>query len=60
LLEYSAPGDWVLDPFCGFGTTFVAAQRLGRRTAGFEKDDERGNFAPRRMRQSNRVIIDDA
>src|SRR5207249_9878257 len=26
----SAPGDIVLDPFCGCGTTLVAAQQLGR------------------------------
>lgn len=27
----SRPGDLVLDPFCGSGTTLVAAERLGRR-----------------------------
>ena len=25
------PGDWVLDPFCGSGTTPAVAQKLGRR-----------------------------
>jgi DNA modification methylase len=34
--RYSRPGDWVLDPFCGFGTTLVVAERLGREPLGFE------------------------
>jgi site-specific DNA-methyltransferase (adenine-specific) len=32
----SNPGDLVLDPFCGSGTTLVAAQTLGRRWAGLD------------------------
>jgi hypothetical protein len=58
--EYSAPGDWILDPFCGFGTTLVAAQQLGRQAIGFEKEVDRGHFAARRVQPPNRVIIDDA
>ena len=30
----TAPGDWVLDPFCGSGTTLAVAQTLGRRWVG--------------------------
>ena len=33
----SDPGDVVLDPFCGSGTTCVVAERLGRRWIGMEK-----------------------
>jgi DNA modification methylase len=32
----SDPGDIVLDPFCGCGTTLVAAQRLGRQWIGID------------------------
>jgi hypothetical protein len=32
----SNPGDTVLDPFCGCGTTMEAAQRLGRRWIGID------------------------
>ncbi len=30
------PGDTVLDPFCGCGTTIAAAQKLGRRWVGID------------------------
>jgi hypothetical protein len=33
---YSRPGELVVEPFCGFGTTLVEAQRLGRRSIGYE------------------------
>jgi DNA modification methylase len=32
----SDPGDTVLDPFCGCGTTVVAAQKLGRKWIGID------------------------
>ena len=32
----SNPGDLILDPFCGCGTTIEAADRLGRRWAGID------------------------
>lgn len=35
---FTDPGDLVLDPFCGSGTTGVACLRLGRRFIGIEKD----------------------
>ncbi len=38
LLSSSKPGDLVLDPFNGTGTTGAVAKRLGRRYIGFERD----------------------
>lgn len=34
----SRPGDLVLDPFAGTGTTLAVAKRLGRRSVGYEVD----------------------
>ena len=45
LEEYSAPGDLVLDPFCGFGTTLQVCAELGRIGIGFEPDDETFGYA---------------
>ncbi len=38
ILASSNPGDLVLDPFAGSGTSAVACARLGRRFVGFEED----------------------
>jgi SAM-dependent methyltransferase len=33
---YTAPGDWVIDPMCGIGTSLVEAVHLGRHAVGVE------------------------
>ncbi|WP_338835853.1 DNA-methyltransferase [Neomoorella thermoacetica] len=43
------PGGLVLDPFCGSGTSLLAAARLGRRGLGFEVNPEYAEMARRRV-----------
>lgn len=43
-------GQTVLDPFCGCGTTLVAAKKLNREYIGFEKNEEYYNNILLRMR----------
>jgi tRNA G10 N-methylase Trm11 len=45
VLAYSSPGDVVLDPMCGIGTTLVEAVRLGRDAVGVEYEPEWGAVA---------------
>ena len=40
LLACTKPGDIVLDPFFGTGTTGAVAKRLGRRWIGIEREDD--------------------
>jgi site-specific DNA-methyltransferase (adenine-specific) len=47
--QFSDPGDLVLDPFCGSGTTGVACLRLGRRFIGIEKDAGFARIATERL-----------
>lgn len=47
----SNPGDLVLDPFIGSGTTAVVARRLGRRFLGFEIEPDYVRLALKRLRE---------
>lgn len=49
VLASSNPGDFILDPFAGSGTTAVVAQKLGRRCLGIELEEEYALMALRRM-----------
>lgn len=47
--DFTDPGDLVLDPFAGSGTTGVACKRLGRRFIGYERDPKYHAIAVKRI-----------
>ncbi len=58
--SYSSPGETVLDPFAGWGTTLVVAERLGRRAVGIELIHERVAAIKRRVSPAAVVLEADA
>jgi site-specific DNA-methyltransferase (adenine-specific) len=54
------PGDWILDPFSGSGTTGIAANLLGRKFLGLEIEEEFLTMSKaRRMELDNNAIRHD-
>lgn len=53
---FTDPGDLVLDPFCGSGTTGVACVRLGRRFIGIEKSEKYAAIARERIEAETRGL----
>jgi modification methylase len=60
LLSATKPGDVVLDPFFGSGTTGVAAKRLGRRYIGIEREARYIALAEARLRQTEPALLGQA
>lgn len=55
---FTKPGDWVLDPFVGSGTTVRAAQKLGRNAIGIELRDDYCDLARTDVAGSEFVLFD--
>jgi len=51
IMSSTRPGDVILDPFFGMGTTGAAAKRLGRRFIGIERESEYIAHARERIRK---------
>lgn len=49
ILASTRPGDLILDPFFGTGTTGAAAKRLGRRFIGLEREPQYARLAAERI-----------
>ena len=49
--EFSSPGDLILDPFAGLGTTLIAAQLEGRKSHGIEVESSRIPLIQARWRE---------
>jgi DNA modification methylase len=60
LLATSRPGDVVLDPFFGSGTTGAVARRLNRRWLGIEKEPAYIDLARRRIEAVSPLPADDS
>jgi site-specific DNA-methyltransferase (adenine-specific) len=54
LLACTQEGDLVFDPFCGSGTTAVAAKELNRTFVGAELEEEYARLASRRIGAAER------
>jgi site-specific DNA-methyltransferase (adenine-specific) len=52
LLDFTRPGDLILDPFMGSGTTLVAAALTGRRAIGIEANPAYFDMAEHRVRKA--------
>lgn len=57
---FSFFGDTVLDPFCGTGTTMVAALRNGRNSIGIEIEPEYCRMAARHLKAESNTLFANA
>jgi len=52
ILDYTKPGDTILDPFMGSGTTGVACIKTGRNFIGIERDENYHAIATKRIAEA--------
>jgi DNA modification methylase len=60
LEEYTRPGDRVLDPFAGLGTTLFVAEAMGRIPYGVELSEEKVAYVRSRLGQPEYMIHGDS
>jgi len=57
---FTMPGDYVIDPFAGYGTTLDVAERMGRVAFGIELNPARVEYARSYLRAPSQMIHGDA
>jgi hypothetical protein len=59
LRQYTRPGDTVLDPFAGYGTSLLVAEAMGRVPYGVEIDARRAGYIRSRLQRPSGLIHGD-
>jgi DNA modification methylase len=57
LKEFTKEGDVVFDPFAGYGTTLVVAEKMNRIPFGIEYESKRGDYIKERINNKENLII---
>lgn len=60
LNEFTKEGDVVFDPFAGYGTTLIVAEKMNRVPFGIEYETKRGNYIKERINNKDNLIIGSA
>jgi site-specific DNA-methyltransferase (adenine-specific) len=61
LIEHlTKPGDLIIDPFCGLGSTLVAAERLNRRWIGIDKSAAYCDYARNAVMEIMMKVLDES
>ena len=60
MLSSTNPGDVILDPFFGTGTTGAVAKKLGRKYIGIEQEEHYIKYAKRRLGAIRQIADDTA
>lgn len=58
--RFTVPGQYVLDPFAGYGTTLEVAERMGRVAFGLELNHARVAYARGNLSEPGRMLHGDA
>jgi DNA modification methylase len=58
--HFTRPGDTVFDPFAGFGTTLLVAERMKRIPFGIEADERRYEYTRSKLAMKDNIILGDS